>query len=221
MVRGRVRPTGSGRPTAASATEDDDAAPRAARRRPELVLGAVLVAVGILGSLWLQRSGAESVMVVGASQGLDATRSIAAADLVAVAVPRSIAGAFVPREDADDLVGGSIRAPVGSGDPIPRAMVVAQPALGPDDVLVPALVEAGSYPPGLSPGDRVVLALSSDPSMLEARPPALVDDPVVVWAVQRRDDGSDAAIVTLAATSRLALQLAGAGSVRIAIVGAP
>lgn len=185
------------------------------------MVGTALVAAGVLGSLWLQRSGAESVMVVGASRQLDATRPIGATDLVAVAVPRPIAEAFVPRDDADDLVGGSVRAPVAPGAPIPRSLVAVQPALGPDDVLVSALVDAGSYPPGLSPGDRVLVALAPDPTMLEARPPVLVEDPVVVWSVDRRDDGSDAAIVTIAAPRRLALELAGAGSVRLAIVGAP
>jgi hypothetical protein len=160
-------------------------------------------------------------MVVGSSRALVAGRPIEPGDLVAVAVPRSIAGAFVSKEDAGDLLGGSTRGPIASGDPIPRVMVAAQPALGPDDVLVPALVEAGSFPPDLAPGDRVLLAVVPDPTMLEARPPVLVDEPVVVWAVQHRDDGSDGAIVTFAATARLALQLAGAGSVRVAIVGAP
>jgi hypothetical protein len=223
MVRGWARQAVTGRPSPSSAREADgaDDAPPRGRRRSELLVGAALVASGVLGSLWLQRTGAESVMVVGASQPLDASRPIGATDLVAVAVPRPIAGAFVPREEARDLVGGSVRAPVGSGAPIPRSLVAVQPVLGPDDVLVAALVDAGSYPPGLSPGDRVLVALAPDPTMLEARPPVLVEEPVVVWSVDRRDDGSGDAIVTLAATGRLALELAGAGSVRLAIVGAP
>ena len=224
MVRGRVRPVVGGRLAPASGISDDDneaSAPRQARRRSELVLGASLVAAGVLGSLWLQQSGAEAVMVVGSSQALVVGRPIEAGDLVAVAVPRSIAGAFVLKEDASGLLGGSVRAPIASGDPIPRVMVTSQPVLGPDDVLVPALVEAGWYPPDLAPGDRVLLAVVPDPTMLEARPPVLVDEPVVVWAVQHRDDGSDGAIVTFAATARLALQLTGAGSLRVAIVGVP
>ena len=223
MVRALVRRGVAGRVASAPGYDGDGdvAPPRHARRRSELVLGSALVAAGVLGSLWLQRSGSEAVMVVGSSRALVAGRPIEPSDLVAVAVPRSIAGAFVSKEDAGDLLGGSTRGPIASGDPIPRVMVAAQPALGPDDVLVPALVEAGSFPPDLAPGDRVLLAVVPDPTMLEARPPVLVDEPVVVWAVQHRDDGSDGAIVTFAATARLALQLAGAGSVRVAIVGAP
>lgn len=207
--------------THATADDDDGAPPRRARRRSEFALGASLVAAGVLGSLWLQQSGTDPVMVVGSSRALGTSRAIEAGDLMAVAVPRSIAGAFVPTDDARDLLGGSVRAPIAAGDPIPRVMVTGQPVLGPDDVLVPALVEAGSYPPDLAPGDRVLLAVAPDPTMLEARPPVLVDEPVVVWAVQHRDDGSDGAIVTFAATARLALELSGAGSVRVAIVGAP
>ena len=223
MVRGRIRHGAMGRlqSTHATADDDDGAPPRRARRRSEFALGASLVAAGVLGSLWLQQSGTDPVMVVGSSRALGTSRAIEAGDLMAVAVPRSIAGAFVPTDDARDLLGGSVRAPIAAGDPIPRVMVTAQPVLGPDDVLVPALVEAGSYPPDLAPGDRVLLAIAPDPTMLEARPPVLVDEPVVVWAVQHRDDGSDGAIVTFAATARLALELSGAGSVRVAIVGAP
>ena len=223
MVRGRIRHGAMGRlpSTHATADDDDGAPPRRARRRSEFALGASLVAAGVLGSLWLQQSGTDPVMVVGSSRALGTSRAIEAGDLMAVAVPRSIAGAFVPTDDARDLLGGSVRAPIAAGDPIPRVMVTAQPVLGPDDVLVPALVEAGSYPPDLAPGDRVLLAIAPDPTMLEARPPVLVDEPVVVWAVRHRDDGSDGAIVTFAATARLALELSGAGSVRVAIVGAP
>ena len=223
MVRGRIRHGAMGRlpSTHATADDDDGAPPRRGRRRSEFALGASLVAAGVLGSLWLQQSGTDPVMVVGSSRALGTSRAIEAGDLMAVAVPRSIAGAFVPTDDARDLLGGSVRAPIAAGDPIPRVMVTAQPVLGPDDVLVPALVEAGSYPPDLAPGDRVLLAVAPDPTMLEARPPVLVDEPVVVWAVQHRDDGSDGAIVTFAATARLALELSGAGSVRVAIVGAP
>jgi len=201
--------------------EDGDVAPALARRRMELVIGAVFVAAGVFGSLWLQRTGAESVMVLGASRALDTTRSLDVGDFVAVAVPRSIADAFVPRDAAQEFVGGSVRASIRPGEPIPRALVSAQPVLGSEDVLVPALIDAGSYPPDLAPGDRVMVAVSPDPGMVDARPPVLVDEPVAVWSVHRRDDGSDAAIVTLVATSRVALQVAGAGSVRIAIVGTP
>jgi len=223
MVRAQVRRGVEGR-TASSPAYDGDgevAPPRHARRRSELVLGAALVAAGVLGSLWLQRAGSEAVMVAGSSRRLEAGRPIESGDLVAVAVPRAIAGAFVSAEDAGDLVGGSTRGPIAPGDPIPRVMVAAQPALGPDDVLVPALVEAGSFPPDLAPGDRVLLAVAPDPTMLEARPPLMVDEPVLVWAVQHRDDGTDDAILTFVATARLALQLAGAGSIRVATVVAP
>ena len=223
MVRAQVRRGVEGRTASAPGYDGDGevAPPRHARRRSELVLGAALVAAGVLGSLWLQRSGSEAVMVAGSSRSLEAGRSIESGDLVAVEVPRSIAGAFVSVEDAGELVGGSTRGPIASGDPIPRVMVAAQPALGPDDVLVPALVEAGSFPPDLAPGDRVLLAVAPDPTMLEARPPVMVDEPVLVWAVLHRDDGTDDAILTFAATARLALQLAGAGSIRVATVGAP
>jgi len=223
MVRAKVRRGVEGRTASAPGYDGDGevAPPRHARRRSELVLGAALVAAGVLGSLWLQRSGSEAVMVAGSSRSLEAGRSIESGDLVAVEVPRSIAGAFVSAEDAGELVGGSTRGPIASGDPIPRVMVTAQPALGPDDVLVPALVEAGSFPPDLAPGDRVLLAVAPDPTMLEARPPVMVDEPVLVWAVLHRDDGTDDAILTFAATARLALQLAGAGSIRVATVGAP
>lgn len=223
MVRARIRQVVTGRPASVPGYDGDgEVAPLGhARRRSELVLGSALVAAGVLGSLWLQRSGSEAVMVVGSSRSLEAGRPVEPGDLVAVAVPRSIAGAFVPKEDAGELVGGSARAPIAAGDPIPRVMVTAQPALGSDDVLVPALVEAGSFPPDLAAGDRVLLAVAPDPTMLEARPPSLVDGPVIVWAVQHRDDGSGGAIVTFVATDRLALQLSGAGSIRVAIVGAP
>lgn len=223
MVGALVRRGVVGRSTSAPGHVGDEeiAPPRHGRRRSELVLGSALVAAGVIGSLWLQQSGSDAVMVVGSSRGLVAGRPFEPGDFVAVAVPRSIAGAFVPREDAGGLVGGSTRGPIAAGDPIPRALVTAQPVLGPDDVLVPALVEAGSFPPDLAPGDRVLLAVAPNLAMLEARPPALVDESVVVWAVQHRDDGSDSAIVTFAATARLALQLSGAGSVRVAVVGAP
>ncbi len=117
-------------------------------RDRRLWLGVGLLAGSMVVGSFVLADRSDTVLV------LRATRDLAVgagpADLVAVAVPADVAGAYV--RAAEDLT-GTLRWPVTAGDLLPRA------ALGADDLAatraVTVAVEPLHAPAGLAPGDRV------------------------------------------------------------------
>lgn len=92
-----------------------------------------------------------------------------------------------------------------------------QPAsLGPGLALVPALVERGSFPPGLSTGDHVIVVVS--PESGSDRPARVLEQDITVADVSVDDSLAGGTVITLVGPESLARDIADAGRVHVSVV---
>ena len=92
-----------------------------------------------------------------------------------------------------------------------------QPAsLVPGLALVPALVERGSFPPGIATGDHVIVVVSPDPG--EDRPARVLEHGITVADVSSDGSMSGGTVITLVGPESLARDIADAGKVHVSVV---
>lgn len=193
---------------------------RAKRQVPELALGIVLVVGGALGAAWMAKGGNETVTIVAAARELDAGHVVGPSDLVAKNVQRDTASYFVGASDAKVLVGRALRAPVALGAPLGLNILSELRPLKDGEILSSFTLEAGDFPPELSPGDIVRVALSPDPSVAAKAEPQEYDGTVEVWDLQAPTDSELSYVVTLRTGNDFLLPSAGATKIKIAILPA-
>ena len=190
------------------------------QRVPELALGVVLVVGGALGAAWMAKGGNEMVTIVAAARELDAGHVVERGDLVAKNVASDTAPYFVAASDANVLLGRALRAPVALGAPLGLNLLSELRPLTEGEILSSFTLEAGDFPPELSPGDTVRIALSPDPSVATKAEPQEYDGSVEVWDLATPTDSELNYIVTLRTQSDFLLPSAGATKIKIAILPA-
>ena len=188
------------------------------QRVPELALGVVLVVGGALGAAWMAKGGNETITIVAASRELDAGHVVEPGDLVAKNVASDTASYFVGASDAKVLVGRALRTPVALGAPLGLNMLSELRPLTEGEILSSFTLQAGDFPPELSPGDTVRVALSPDPSAAAKAEPQEYDGSVEVWDLTAPTDNELNYIVTLRTQSDFLLPSAGATKIKIAIL---
>jgi len=198
--------------------DDLDEDRRQRRRVPEMAIGLVLVLVGALSSLWLFSSLSDTEAVVQTSRAIRRGEVITESHLQVVMINEQDSVKFVRPESAADLVGRVAAVNLDAATPLTLSMLERRSSLVAGEALTSVAMEPGSFPPDLEVGDTVVVALVPDIVVAEAKPPRLFEGSVVVWSIQQPEGLFGTAIVTLRSTPELAVEIAGSGSVQIAVV---
>lgn len=211
-------------------------APAPTRRRPALVVLAVLLIVaGALGTASAVNRAGHRVAVLVLARDVPEGAAITAADLSTVDVSAS-GLSDIPATAASTVVGERASVPMVAGTLLTRQALQAGPALGPGEEVVGLALRAGQLPAeGLLVGDHVSVVLTSAPGQAAPAGPGasagapgsvLVADAVVyATAAPGPASGSSAAeIVSLAVPSALAGTLASfavAGQVALVLEPTP
>ena len=200
-------------------SRDLDQGERKKKRVPDMAVGIALIALGVIGSMAVYRSASATVSVVGVVRDVDRGQVIEASDLQAIRISPETAQYFVDASNAGSLLGKSLTVSVKSGTPLSESMVSSASPLGLDEALTSAAVPTGNIPANLAVNDKVRLVLTPDATITNASPPLLFDEVVTISAIEQSDELNSAVIVTFRGPLRLSLAIAGAGNVRISLVG--
>jgi hypothetical protein len=200
-------------------SRDLDQGERKKKHVPDMAVGIALIAFGVIGSMAVYRSASATVSVVGVVRDVDRGQVIEASDLQAIRISPETAQYFVDASNAGSLLGKSLTVSVKSGTPLSESMVSSASPLGLDEALTSAAVPTGNIPANLAVNDKVRLVLTPDATITNASPPLLFDEVVTISAIEQSDELNSAVIVTFRGPLRLSLAIAGAGNVRISLVG--
>ena len=200
-------------------SRDLDQGERKKKRVPDMAVGIALIALGVIGSMAVYRSASATVSVVGVVRDVDRGQVIEASDLQAIRISPETAQYFVDASNAGSLLGKSLTVSVKGGTPLSESMVSSASPLGLDEALTSAAVPTGNIPANLAVNDKVRLVLTPDATITNASPPLLFDEVVTISAIEQSDELNSAVIVTFRGPLRLSLAIAGAGNVRISLVG--
>jgi hypothetical protein len=200
-------------------SRDLDQGERKKKHVPDMAVGIALIAFGVIGSMAVYRSASATVSVVGVVRDVDRGQVIEASDLQAIRISPETAQYFVDASNAGSLLGKSLTVSVKGGTPLSESMVSSASPLGLDEALTSAAVPTGNIPANLAVNDKVRLVLTPDATITNASPPLLFDEVVTISAIEQSDELNSAVIVTFRGPLRLSLAIAGAGNVRISLVG--
>lgn len=129
------------------------------RRRPLIVLGALMMVISALVAAWLVASASETHRVVVANGDLEPGQEIGEADLVVVEVGGGLQPSSIPADEQDRVLGRFPAARIPSGTLLNEAMFIDRGSVIPEGhVVVGAVLRPGQVPvEGLAAGDVVEL----------------------------------------------------------------
>ena len=187
----------------------------ARRRRPEVLVGALLIVGGALVAVLVFVSSSSREAVLAAARPIERGEVITADAVRIVYVSSDAAIAHVKRSDARLVVGERAASDVPRGALLTEASARSASVLGADEAAVALAVEVGGAPPGIAVGDRVDVVASS----------ASTDAGVVVADAEVLEvevSATDGRLVVSLRTSRdAAAEVAAfpAGALRLVVIG--
>ena len=135
---------------------------RTAKRNLPLVGLGVLLVVGCavgFSSAWLRASGHQEVLVV--SKGLSTGQVISPSDLRTAQLSVASGVASVPASDISQVIGRPVASAVTPGTLLTESDVAQTTGPPSGRAVVGLALKPGQYPPGLAPGERVLVVFSS------------------------------------------------------------
>lgn len=190
---------------------------RARSFRLEVLIGVILITAGVVGAFWIRQAGTSTTPVLGVVRDLPAGHSISDSDLYVVHVDSDIQSQFVAADLRPTILGSIVSADVVAG-PITRAILQqSQQVLGEGEALIATAMEAGTFPPSLTPGDLVAIVTTPSVSDLEGTV-SLLEQTAVVFAVSPSDDFNTKTVVTLRTMQEVAESVASSGPVHLSIL---
>ena len=135
---------------------------RTAKRNMPLVGLGVLLIVGCaigFSSAWLRASGHQEVLVV--SKGLSAGQVISPSDLRTAQLSVASGVASMPASDISQVIGRPVASAVTPGTLLTEADVAQTTGPPNGRAVVGLALKPGQYPPGLAPGERVLVVFNS------------------------------------------------------------
>jgi SAF domain len=135
---------------------------RTAKRNLPLVGLGVLLVVGCaigFSSAWLRASGHQEVLVV--SRGLSAGQVISPSDLRTAQLSVASSVASMPVSDISQVIGRPVASAVTPGTLLTESDVAQTTGPPSGRAVVGLALKPGQYPPGLAPGERVLVVFNS------------------------------------------------------------
>lgn len=193
-------------------------------RVPELVVGVLVVVVFALGAVLWHLSAVDkspALAVVGTVERGDV---IAADDLRVVYAASDDSVARLDEAQMSQVVGRVAAVDLAPGTLISRSLVAERPTVAADEGVVGLALEPGGYPAmGLSPGDRVNVVRTVDPTVTSADggdgPEVVIARDATVFAVEELP--SDRRLISILAPegdAEAVAAAAGSGSLRLVLV---
>jgi SAF domain len=133
----------------------------AKRNLPLAGLGVLLVVGCAIGfsSAWLRASGHQEVLVV--SKGLSAGQVISPSDVRTVQLSVASGVASMPASDISQVIGRPVSSAVTPGTLLTESDVAQTTGPPSGRAVVGLALKPGQYPPGLAPGERVLVVFNS------------------------------------------------------------
>jgi Flp pilus assembly protein CpaB len=124
-----------------------------------MLLGVALVAVSIIGGLFLWGSASDTTAVVVANKDMPQGHVIEAGDLstTELRAEGGLSSLLIPQAEVGSLVGRTLGTRVVAGEPVIRPDLSSGPVIGAGEVAITIPVNADSAYPGLRPGDAVTV----------------------------------------------------------------
>jgi SAF domain len=135
--------------------------PTAKRNLPLVGLGLLLVVGCAIGfsSAWLRASGHQEVLIV--SKGLSAGQVISLSDLRTAQLSVASGVASMPASDISQVIGRPVASAVTPGTLLTESDVAQTTGPPSGRAVVGLALKPGQYPPGLAPGERVLVVFNS------------------------------------------------------------
>lgn len=201
-------------------------------RLPEVVLGVFLVAGCALGAVLWQKSAETRTTVVVASHRIPRGSVIGAGDLRGAQVGGETS-AMIAGHSAHALLGKIAVVDIDIDVPITPTLLTDARALALDEALTSMALAPGHLPPDLAMNDTIRIVVTGPSTARGVDVGAgvgavgggaidvtvLLDQPAVVWSVEKSPDGVST-IVTLRGSLSLSTAIAAADEIRLVRVGA-
>ncbi|TQS42761.1 SAF domain-containing protein [Cryptosporangium phraense] len=211
--------TALGHPEPRATQRPQIGAGRAARRRPTWVIGgAILVLVSALGSAFWWSQTSDRVAALAIATDVPLGQIVTVRDLQTVQIAADSSVRYVPASERDTVVGQTAAVPLTAGSLLSPSMLGSPETPNAGQAVVAVSVDAGHYPPSLTPGTTVtaVAITSSSPSAPTAGPASSGPRwPGLVVAVAPSADGRGGAVVTLRMAAVDATDVAAAGPIAL------